>query len=85
MAPAEIRRRERAGQSLAQIADGTNGRSATGLIAALVHERATAIGTLEKAGRLTSAEASARIATLPRRVTSAVEHEPLAQPRGPTG
>lgn len=82
---ANIRARERAGQSLAQIADATSGRSAAGLIAALVHERTIAIDAFVKSGRLSSAQANARIATLPARVASAVAHAPRERSPLPAG
>ncbi len=78
--PAEIRTRERAGQSLAQIANATSGRSAAGLTAALIQARTIAIKALVKAGHLSDTQAKARIATLPERVASTVARKPPRRP-----
>jgi len=66
---AELRAQTLAGDSLAEIAERRKGRSAAGLIAALVHARNAAITAAVSAGDLTHAEAAELRATLRRRMS----------------
>lgn len=62
----------RAGKTLAQVADATSGKSATGLIAALLAAERTQLAAGVKAGLLTQAEADRVSAGLAARVTAFV-------------
>ncbi len=62
------------GKSLAQVADATSGKSAQGLIAALVAARQTHLDAAVKAGRMAPAQEAKRLAGLTKRVTAVVEH-----------
>src|SRR5205823_2642260 len=78
----------RSGKTLAQIADGTSGKSAAGLVAALVADAKQRLADAVKAGRLTQAQADAISATLQQRLTDLVNgaHPPLpGAPFGPDG
>lgn len=67
------------GKTLAQIADATSGRSAKGLIDALVAARATALRRAVKDRQITPAEERAALATLHRRVSLEVERKLLQE------
>jgi hypothetical protein len=58
----------RSGRTLAQVADSTPGRSATGLIDRIVATRTAALATAVKAGGLTAAQERAALASLHSRV-----------------
>jgi len=72
MKPAELRAQLRSGNSLAQVADSTSGKSAAGLIDAIVAARKTALAALVADGTLTPAQESVRLKHLTRRVTATV-------------
>ncbi|HEY4427157.1 MAG TPA: hypothetical protein VGN08_03040 [Solirubrobacteraceae bacterium] len=75
---AQLHKELRAGRSLAQIADATPGKSAAGLIDALVVARKAALHARVAAGRLTPQQEQARLSKLQSRVTAAVNR---ARPR----
>jgi len=60
------------GQTLAQIAEATSGKSVAGLIAAMTAAQKTALENAVKAGRLTQAQADSLSAALKDRVTAMV-------------
>jgi hypothetical protein len=62
----------RSGKTLAQIANATSGKSAAGLIEAIVAARRSALAARVTAGSLTQAQADARLARLKSRVTTSV-------------
>jgi hypothetical protein len=70
--PVEVQRQRRAGRSLAQIADATSGKSAAGLIEAIVGARKAMLAVRVAAGRITPAQEQARLARLAKHVTAAV-------------
>jgi hypothetical protein len=70
--PVEIQRQRRAGRSLAQIADATDGKSATGLIEAIVSARKATLAARVSAGKITPAQEQARLARLTKHVTATV-------------
>ncbi|HEV7586363.1 MAG TPA: hypothetical protein VGO14_11350 [Solirubrobacteraceae bacterium] len=70
--PAQLARELRSGKTLAQIAGATSGKSVAGLIDAIVAARKPALTARVAAGRLTQAQADARLARLRSRVTTAV-------------
>jgi hypothetical protein len=70
--PVEVQRQRRAGRSLAQIADATGGKSATGLIEAIVSARKAKLAARVAAGKITPAQEQARLARLTKHVTAAV-------------
>jgi hypothetical protein len=70
--PRALRQELRSGRTLGQIADATPGRSAAGLIEALVAARTARLQAAVAAGKLTPAQESRRLAHLRRRVTAAV-------------
>jgi hypothetical protein len=70
--PRELRRQLRSGQSLAQVANAAGGRSAAGLIDAIVAARTAKLKAAVAAGKLSPASASARISRLRRRVSERV-------------
>jgi hypothetical protein len=70
--PAELASELRSGKTLAQIADATSGKSAAGLIDAIVAERRSALAARVAAGSLTQEQANSRLARLRSRVTAAV-------------
>lgn len=63
----------RAGKTLAQIADSTSGKSASGLIAALVAHEKQELAAAVKAGRLTQTQSDAIGGTLEQRFTRFVD------------
>jgi hypothetical protein len=64
----------RTGRTLAQIADATPGRSAAGLIAALVADAKARLDAAVAAGRLSASAEARRLQALPARVTARVNH-----------
>jgi hypothetical protein len=71
-----------AGKTLAQIAAATNGKSASGLVAALVAAEQKEIAAAVTAGKLTQAQADQITATLTQRFTDLVNGVHLAGPGG---
>lgn len=69
----------RAGRSLAQIADATNGRSATGLIETLVGARKATLARAVASGTMTSAREAKALAKLQRSLTARVQRVPGAR------
>ena len=59
-----------AGKTLAQVADATSGKSAAGLIDALVAHETTELGAAVTAGRITQAQRDQMVATLKARFTA---------------
>jgi F0F1-type ATP synthase delta subunit len=75
------------GKTLAQVANATNGKSASGLVAALVAHEQTEIAAAVTAGKLTQAQADQITADLTQRFTDLVNGvrpagPPFAGPRG---
>jgi hypothetical protein len=73
LSPQELRRRLRSGQSLGQVANAAGGRSAAGLIEAMVAARAARLKAAVAAGRLSPASAAVRASHLSQRVTRRVD------------
>ncbi len=74
------------GKTLAQVADATSGKSAAGLIAALVAAEKTEIATAVTAGTITQAQADQITSTLTARFTALVNNTlPDHGPGGPGG
>jgi hypothetical protein len=76
-----------AGKTLAQIADGTSGKSASGLIQALVAKAKSGLDKAVADGKLTQAQADAVSANLQQRITNLVNGtrptlRPFSGPRG---
>jgi hypothetical protein len=67
---------QRAGHSLAQIADQTSGKSAAGLIGALTRSRKAVIAAAVHAGTISAAQAGTLLAGLTRRTTAEVQRVP---------
>jgi hypothetical protein len=76
---AQLQRELRSGRSLAEIADTTPGKSAAGLIDALVSARKAALDARVADGRLTRAHEQARLSKLHAKVSTVVNQ---ARPRG---
>ncbi len=72
---AQIRAEVRSGKSLAEIADATPGKSAAGLIEAIVAARKARLAAEVAAGALSQAEESELVSSLDRRVTAKVERK----------
>jgi hypothetical protein len=72
LTPSELFAKLRSGQTLAQIARSTSGKSASGLIDAMTAAQKTAIDAAVKDGRLTQAQADELSARLQDRITSLV-------------
>jgi hypothetical protein len=70
--PGQLAGELRSGKTLAQIANATSGKSAAGLIDAIVAARRSALAARVTAGSLTQAQADARLARLKSRVTTSV-------------
>jgi hypothetical protein len=70
----QLRNEARAGRTLAQIAEATSGKSAAGLIAAIVAQRRTVLAAMARSGRLTQTQLATREARLQARVTRFVNH-----------
>jgi hypothetical protein len=75
----QLRRERQPGRSLAQIANASKGRSAAGLIRAMVSAKATALEGAVKAGKLSQAAAAARVSKLPGLMSSEVDYVPLGR------
>jgi len=73
---AQLRRERRSGRSLARIADATSGRSAAGLVEALVSARKASLAAAVGTGSLSRAIENMRLSTLRRRVTAEVDRSP---------
>ena len=69
---AQLRKDEESGKTLAQVADSTNGKSATGLIDALVSAQTARLNAAVQAHEETPAQEQARLARLHRRLTALV-------------
>jgi hypothetical protein len=76
LTPAQLHSQLRAGRTLAQIANATTGKSAGGLVAAIVAARQGRLDAASAAGKLSKTEADARTAALTKRVTRMV-NKPL--------
>ncbi len=72
LTPRALHSRLRAGQTLAQIANATPGKSEAGLVAAIVAARQSRVAAAVVAGKLTKSTADARSAALGKRVTRMV-------------
>ena len=68
IAPARLRAQLRSGESLAQVAEATPGRSLSGLTAAVLAAREARLGTQLASGRLTEAQRQKQASTLSQRV-----------------
>ena len=80
---ADLRTKMQAGQTLAQIAAATNGKTRDGLIQALVTAETTEIDAALTAGKITAAEATAQKATLTAQATAIVDNtRPAGVPGG---
>jgi hypothetical protein len=77
----QLRAGEHSGKTLAQIADARSGRSAAGLIAALVATRRAAIAAAVNSGTITKAEASRLDSSLVKRMTARVNLKHRARPQ----
>jgi len=75
---ARIRSEQQHGRSLAQIAEATPGKSAAGLIDALVSRRHAAIAAASARGEITRTEEDRLLSTLRERMTAQVNHSPSA-------
>jgi hypothetical protein len=73
---AQLRTQLRSGRTLAQIADATGGKSATGLIEALLGARAAQLNAEVDAKELSPAAERGRLARLRRRLTAQLERTP---------
>jgi hypothetical protein len=73
---AQLRAELHAGRTLAQLAGSAGGKSVNGLIKALVSDGRAKLAAGAASGRLSRTKEVARLATLKRRVTAAVKHEP---------
>jgi hypothetical protein len=82
LTPAQLRGELRAGKTLAQIADATSGKSAAGLIAAIVKARQARLAAAVATGKLTRAQSDARAAGLQKRITRLVNRTRHAQKTG---
>jgi len=76
LSTAELDAQLQAGHSLAQIADATPGKSASGLIDARVGAREAALKRAVASGRISAATERALLVSLRKRVTSEVERKP---------
>ena len=70
---ADLRTKVQAGQTLAQIAAATNGKSRDGLIQALVAHETTEIDAAQTAGKITADQATQAKANLTTRITALVD------------
>jgi hypothetical protein len=76
LSSAQLRRKLRAGLTLEQIARATPGRSATGLLYALVQARAARLRSAASTGKLSAAALDARVARLRKRIQAQLERIP---------
>jgi hypothetical protein len=72
LTPKQLRAKLRSGETLAEVAASSEGRSANGLIEAVLAARQTTLSKAVAAGELTPAERSVRLASLRSRVASKV-------------
>jgi hypothetical protein len=80
---ADLRTKMQAGQTLAQIAAATSGKTRDGLIQALVTAETTEIDAAQTAGKITAADATAQKATLTAQATAIVDNtRPAGIPGG---
>jgi hypothetical protein len=68
VSPEQLGREVKSGKTLAQIANATSGKSASGLEAALVSARKQRLAAAQAAGRITKAQEEARVGRLRKRV-----------------
>jgi hypothetical protein len=85
ISPSQLQADLRSGQSLAQIANATPGKSAGGLIDALVAARRGKISAAVSSGRLPKNRAEALSAKAPRRITLLVNRTPRKRSPSSTG
>jgi len=78
---AKLRRQLRSGKSLAQVANGVSGKSATGLIGALITVREAQVKAAVSSGALSQQQADAYLSNLRARITHAVERTHRAAAR----
>jgi hypothetical protein len=76
MTPEQLKTALRSGSSLAQVANTTKGKSAAGLIAALIADRRAKLAAAVASGRLTAAKEKHLLAALSQRITAAVNGAP---------
>jgi hypothetical protein len=76
----QLRKDEESGRTLAQIADATSGKSAKGLIEAIVSAKAARLGEAVHAGNEPKANQSGRLARLRRRIEAEVDRTRRAAP-----
>ena len=72
LSPSQLITKLQSGQTLAQIAEATSGKSVAGLVAAMTAAQKTELDNAVKAGRLTQAQADSLSAALKDRVTAMV-------------
>src|SRR2546427_258997 len=73
-ATADLRTKLQGGQTLAQIANATSGKSRDGLVKALVDDATAKIDAAQKAGTITADQATQLKANLQQRTTNLVDH-----------
>ena len=71
---ADLRTKLQGGQTLAQIANATSGKSRDGLVKALVDDATVKIDAAQKAGTITADQATQLKANLQQRITNLVDH-----------
>src|SRR2546430_418978 len=71
---ADLRTKLQGGQTLAQIANATSGKSRDGLVKALVDDATAKIDAAQKAGTITADQATQLKANLQQRITNLVDH-----------
>ncbi len=74
VSPTQLREQLRAGETLAQLAKSTPGRSEAGLVAALVAAKKAALAGAVKAGTIDQARANATLAKLQAHIAARVNH-----------
>jgi hypothetical protein len=72
LSDARLRSELRSGRTLAEVANSSRGRSAKGLVGAIVSARSAGLAAAVAAGQLTRADERASLATLPGRVSTRV-------------
>jgi hypothetical protein len=75
VAPARLHSQLRSGQTLAQIADATAGKSSAGLVDALVAAKRSKLAGATAAGRLTRARQAKRLAGLDKRMRALAQRQ----------
>jgi hypothetical protein len=81
---ARVREEQRAGRSLAQIAEATHGKSTAGLIDALVSAKKAKLEASVASGDLARSKESTLLSTLRQRIAGAVDRSPSAAGKGET-